>query len=68
VLILFVGHLGRATCTVQLDKYDTAANFYSIKPKLDMRLFVDFCIFTCFYHFFHDVIIKLFCRSKQKNR
>ena len=22
---------------------------------------------TCFYHFLHDVIIKLFCRSKQNN-
>ena len=39
--------------------------FYSIKPKLDIRLFVDFCVFTCFYQFLHDVIIKLFCRSKQ---
>ena len=25
------------------------------------------CWFLCFYHFLHDVIIKLFCRSKQNN-
>ena len=29
------------------------------------RLFVDFCVFTCFYQFLHDVNIKVFCRSKQ---
>ena len=29
--------------------------------KLDIGLFVDFCVFTCFYHFLHDVIIKSFC-------
>ena len=38
-----------------------------IKPKLDMGLFVDLAEFTCFYQFLHDLIIKLFCRSKQNN-
>ena len=40
---------------------------YSIKPKLDIGSFGDFFIFTCFYQFLHNVIIKLFCRSKQNN-
>ena len=26
--------------------------------QLDMGLFADFCVFTCFYQFWHDVIIK----------
>ena len=30
-------------------------------------MFVDFCVFTCYYHFLHDLIIKLFCRPKQNN-
>ena len=34
---------------------------YSIKPKLDIRLFVDLAEFPCFYQFLNDVIIKLFC-------
>ena len=37
--------------------------FSSIKPKIDIGLFV----FTCFYQFLHYVIIILFCRSKQNN-
>ena len=40
--------------------------FPSIKPKLDIGLCVDFCVFTCFYQFFHDVIIRFFvliCRT-----
>ena len=28
------------------------------KPKLDIELFVDFCGFTCFYQFLHELIIK----------
>ena len=40
--------------------------FYSIEPKFDIRVLVDFCVFTCFYQFLYDVITKLFCRSKQK--
>ena len=39
---------------------------YSIKPKLDMRLFVDFCVFTCFYQFLHDMLIKLFVLSAEQ--
>ena len=45
--------------SLQLNKWDSA-KFYSIKPKLDIGLFVDFCVFTCFYQFLHEVIIKLF--------
>ena len=30
-----------------------------------MGLFVDLAEFNCFYQFLHDVIIKLFRRSKQ---
>ena len=41
--------------------------FSSIKPKLDMGLFVDFCVFTCFYQFLHDVLIKLLCFDLQNN-
>ena len=33
-------------------------------PKFDMRLFFDLPVFT---GFFHDVLRKLFCRSKQNN-
>ena len=29
-----------------------------MKPKLDIGLFVDFCVFICFYQFMHDVLIK----------
>ena len=47
-------------------KYIHSTQVYSIKPKLDIGLFVDFCVFTCFYQFLHDVLIKLFCRSKKK--
>ena len=39
---------------------------YSMKPKLDMRLFVDSCVFTCFYKFLHDVVIKLLSAAKTK--
>ena len=35
-------------------------------PKL-FWLFVDFYVYTCFYQFLHEVLIKLFCRSKQNN-
>ena len=33
--------------------------------KLDIGLFVDFCVFTSFLH---DVIIKLFCFDLQINK
>ena len=39
---------------------------YSIKPKLDMGLFVDLAEFTCFYQFLHDVIIKIVPQIKTK--
>ena len=47
---------------VQLNEWESSI-FSPIKPKLELGLFVDFCVFTCFYQFLHDVIIKLFCRS-----
>ena len=37
------------------------------KLKLVIGLFVDFCLFTCFYRFLQDVLTKLFGRSKQNN-
>ena len=37
------------------------------KPKLDIGLFVDFCVFTYFYKFLHHVILKLFCSDLQNN-
>ena len=36
-----------------------------MKPKLDIGLFADFCVFTRLYQFLHDVHIKLFCRLKK---
>ena len=30
-----------------------------------MGLFVDLAEYTCFYQFLNDMIIELFCRSKQ---
>ena len=41
--------------------------FYSIKPKLGMGLFVDLAEFTCFYQFLHVVILKLFCFDLKNN-
>ena len=38
-----------------------SSKFYPIKPKLDIGLFVEFCVFTSF------CMIKLFFRSKQNN-
>ena len=40
---------------------------YSIKPKIDIGLFVDLAEFPRFYQFLHDVIIKLFCFDLQNN-
>jgi hypothetical protein len=35
---------------MQLNEYDTAPYFIQLsKPKLDIRLFVDFCVFTNFW-------------------
>ena len=55
----------RVYCTAKW-KWDSSISS-SIKPKVDIGLFVDFCVFSCFYQFLHDVIIILFCRSKQNN-
>ena len=41
--------------------------FSSIKPELDIGLFLAFCVFSCFYQFLHDVIIKLFLFGLQNN-
>ena len=35
-----------STLMLQLNKYNTAPSLFSFKPKLDMRLFVDFGVFT----------------------
>ena len=48
---------------VQLNEYETV--LYLLLLSLDMGLFVDFCIFTCFYQFLQDVLIKLFRYAKQ---
>ena len=44
-------------------EYETAP--YFIQLSQNMGLFVDFCVFTCFYHFLHVVIIKLLCVDLQ---
>ena len=68
-VIYFKGVL--ATKPLKIDNFNllncNKIIFYSRKSKLDIGLFVDFCEFTCFYQFLHDVLIKLFCRSKQNN-
>ena len=53
---------------VQLNKYETAPYFFSIKPKLDMGFFVDFCVFT-FYPFLTEFAwsLKLYCFDVQNN-
>ena len=52
-----LGQLNNSTqaCELQFEwfkytakKYETAPYFFSIKPKLDIPLFVDFCVFTHF--------------------
>ena len=52
--------------SIQLNKYETAPNCIQLNQNY-MRLFIDLAEFTCFYQFLHDVIIKLFRRSKQNN-
>ena len=42
-------------------------HIFSIKPKLDMRLFVDFCVFTWIWLNLPDRNIRLFWTSKQNN-
>ena len=51
----FLQDLWHSYNTVQLNKYETAPKFHSIKPKLDVGLFVDLAEFTCFYQFLHDL-------------
>ena len=41
--------------------------FFSIKPKLDMQLFVDIYVFTRFWLNLSDQNLKLFWTSKQNN-
>ena len=41
--------------------------FSSNKPKLGIGFSVDFCVFTCFYQFLHDVLNKLVCFDLQNN-
>ena len=38
---------------VQLNKYETAPNFIQ---KIDIGLFVDFCVCTCFYQFLYNFV------------
>jgi hypothetical protein len=35
-------------------------------PKINIGLFVDFGVFTCFYRFLHNVLIKLFFLSAEQ--
>ena len=42
-------------------------HIFSINPKLDMQLFVDFCVFTRFWLNLSDRNLKLFWTSKQNN-
>ena len=61
-VIYFKGVL--ATKPLKIDNFNllncNKIIFYSRKSKRDIGLFVDFCEFTCFYQFLHDVLIKLF--------
>ena len=45
--------------------WGSSSKLYSIKPKLDIGLFVDFCVFTCFYQFLQDVLIIFFLSAEQ---
>ena len=56
--------LGDFFTILQLNEYETVPYFLQSSQKL----FVDFCVFTCFYQFLRDVIIILFCRSKQSDK
>ena len=48
---------------VQVNEYETAP----FVIQLSHNWTSDFCVLTCFYHFLPNVIMKLFCRSKQNN-
>ena len=43
-----------------------SSKIYSMKPKLDIGLFVDLAEFTCFYQFLHDVNEKIVRQIKTK--
>ena len=51
---------------LQLNKYETAPKIYSMKPKLDIGLFVDLAEFPCFYQFLHEVAHKIVQQIKTK--
>ena len=54
------------TTVVQVNEYETAQYFIQLNQNLTSdKLSVDFCVFTCFYQFLHDVIIKLFWSAEQ---
>ena len=48
-------------------RYETDPYFFSIKPKIDMGLFVDFCVFTWIWLNLPDQNLKLFCFDVQNN-
>ena len=47
---------------VQLNEYETDPNFIQLTQNLTLDCLAEF---TCFYQFFHDVIIKLFWSAEQ---
>ena len=56
-----------AYALVQLNKYETALNFIQISQNLTLDCLLINLNFLIFTQFLHDLIIKLFCRSKQNN-
>ena len=60
---------------LQLNKYESAQRefslvssiFFSFQIKLDMKVFVDFCVFTLIWLKLPDWNMKLFWTSKQNN-
>ena len=52
---------------VQLNRYETAPNFIRLRQNFASDCLLILAAFPCFYQFLRDVIIKLFCRSKQNN-
>ena len=63
VHIFLEGHKSLQNINCRFDRY-SLINMRQLqillKPKLDIGLLVDFCVFTYFYQFLQDVIIKLF--------
>ena len=54
------------TRKVQLNEYETVLYFLQLSQNLTWKL-ISVYLSACFYQFLHDVLIKLFCRSKQNN-